>query len=133
MHKSKGFTLVELVMAVVIAAIAVYALISVFINTSGQNAKLEAVSVAVHLANGKLEQVSSKSYANISSEPLTAFSGNFSNYRSLVVVSNVSSSEPNLSVGSTVTGYKKVTVYVSSSLLQNSVEVSTLITDTSNE
>ncbi|MDI6731760.1 MAG: type II secretion system protein [Candidatus Margulisbacteria bacterium] len=129
----KGFTLVELIMAVVVAGIAVYALIGLFINTTSKNAGMEDVSIAAQLAEGKLEAVSSQSYDNISSEALSSFGGSFGDFYSQVIVINVASSELNTSVGAGDTGYKKITVYVSGGTLTSSLEISTLATDVSNE
>ncbi|MBU0686857.1 MAG: type II secretion system GspH family protein [Candidatus Margulisbacteria bacterium] len=128
----KGFTIIELIMTIVIAGIAVYSIIAIFLNVATRNVDLEAVSMAAHLANSKLEEVSSKSYANIVSEAPFSFGGDFSDFSGQVVVNFVSFEALDQVVGIDA-GYKKIAVYVSSGLLPASIEVITLVTDISNE
>ncbi len=130
--RKKGFTLVELVMAVAISGIAVYALLTVFINAAYQNVDLEALSMGLYLANARLEEVSNQSYSSITDEATTPFGSGFSDFSYEVEFDYVSSEALNDSVG-TDFGYKKITVRVISSSLTSSIEVVTLATDASNE
>ncbi|MFA5839422.1 MAG: prepilin-type N-terminal cleavage/methylation domain-containing protein [Candidatus Margulisiibacteriota bacterium] len=127
-----GFTLIELVMTIVIGSIAVYSVIMIFVNTTSRNAQVDNLSIAVHLASSKIEQVSNKAYLNVSSEALSAFTGQFSNFSSQVLVTNVSSTEIDTSSGTTETGYKKIKVFIITTGSFTSIEVSAMVTDASN-
>jgi prepilin-type N-terminal cleavage/methylation domain-containing protein len=129
--KKEGFTLVEVIMAVVIGGIILYSLLTVFITTTSRNTQLEAQSTALFLASGKLEEVSNQSFNLISSEGVTSFGGDFSGFSSSVEVSAVSAEALDTSVASS-TGYKKIVVKIFSSGLSSTVEVSTLVTNVSN-
>jgi len=128
----KGFTLIEMVMTIVIGSIAVYSVIMIFVNTTSRNAQVDNLSIAVNLASSKIEQVSNKEYLNISSEALTAFTGQFTNFSSQVLATNVSSTELDTSTGTSETGYKKITVFILTSGSALSIEVSAMVTDASN-
>ncbi len=128
----KGFTIIELVMTIVIAGIAVYSILTVFLTAATRNVDLEAVSIAAHLAHGKLEEVSSKSYANIVSEVPFSFGGDFTDFSGQVIVNFVTAEALDQVIASD-SGYKKIVVYVNSGLLPASIEVITLVTDVSNE
>lgn len=130
--KKKGFTLIELVMAVAIAGIAFYSLLIVFINAAYQSVDVEALSMGLYLANARLEEVSNQSYASITGEATAPFGSGFSDFSSVVRVDYVSSEALDLAVG-TDFGYKKITIRVISSSLTSSIEVVTLATDASNE
>ncbi len=127
-----GFTLIELVMTVLIGSIAVYSVIMIFVNTTSRNAQVDNLSVAVNLASSKIEQVSNKAYSNVSSEAITAFTGSFTSFSSQVLVTNVSSTELDTSIGTTETGYKKIKVFVITTGSSLSIEVSAMVTDVSN-
>jgi len=127
--KKKGFTLIELVMTVVIASIAFYALLTVFINTTYQSVNLEALGMGLYLANGKLEELSNRSYGSITSEALSSFGGNFSDFSGLVEVDYVTAEALDVPVVSTIESYKRIKVIV----IPPSIEVITLVTDKSNE
>ena len=133
MKKTKpGFTLIELVMSIVIAGIALYSLIFVFITVTTKNVSVEALTTAWYLASGKLEEVSSRSYNLITSESLASFGGDFNNFNRTVIISYVSSEALDTPVEANY-GYKKVTVRVTSSSFPSSIEVQALVTDVSNE
>ena len=128
----KGFTLVELVMAIMITSIALSALLGTFVLVTSRNVDFDSITVGMNLARGKLEEVSNQTFNSVTSEALTSFGGDFSGYSSLVVVQYVSREVLDVPVvGST--NYKKVAVWVSSSSLSSSIELETLITDVANE
>jgi prepilin-type N-terminal cleavage/methylation domain-containing protein len=129
--RKKAFTLIEVIMAVVIGGIVLYSLLTVFITTTSRNTQLESQSTALFLASGKLEEVSNQRFNLISSEGLTSFGGEFSSFSSLVEVSAVSA-EALDAVVAYATGYKKIVVSVFSAGSLSTVEVSTLITNVSN-
>lgn len=133
MNNRGGFSLIELVMTIVIASLVLYSLLAVFITAAGRNVHLESYTIALYLANSKLETVGHRSFGQISSEALASFGGSFGDFFSQVAVINVSSEALDTAAGSSPTGYKKITVFVSSSLMNGaSLEASTLVTDVSN-
>lgn len=125
----KGFTLIELVMAIVIAGVIVVPLLNVFINTSTGNPSLEALNTALHLAEAKMESVSNKDFASIVSEGTAPFGGDFSAYNSEVVMHYVASSEIETFVDPVVTDYKWVKVKITSAKIQGTIELTTLVSD----
>ncbi len=130
--RKPGFTLVELSITVIVATIAVYSLLTIFMTAATENVGSESLSMAFYLASGKLEEVSSKSYDDIVSVDPTPFGSGFADFSSAVVVHFVSSEVLDDPVA-TDFGYKKVIVKVNSTNLTSTVEVETLVTDISNE
>ena len=128
----KGFTLIELAIVVVLATIAVYSMLTIFMTAATRNVDSESLTMAFYLANGKLEETSGKSYHNISSEATLPFGSGFSDFNSEVIVQHVSSEALDLAVA-TDFGCKKVIVRVTSSILSSPIEIATLVTDVSNE
>lgn len=128
--KKNGFTLIELIMAVVILGIVVLSVLNIFININFKNPKLEAVSTSLYLASAKLEEISNRNFNSITSESLTSFLGDFSDYNYSVQAAYVASQEIE-EVSLTPTSYKWIKVFVSSYSL-GSLEVSTLVSDASN-
>jgi prepilin-type N-terminal cleavage/methylation domain-containing protein len=129
-----GFTLIEVVMAVVIAGIILIPLLSVFITATTRNVDQEAAGIGLHLAAAKLEIVSNKSFTNIISEPLTSFGSPFTDFDSEVIVNFVAADAPDVPVDPAQTSYKRISVRVTSALLTaGPIEVVSLVTDVSNE
>jgi prepilin-type N-terminal cleavage/methylation domain-containing protein len=128
----RGFTLIELIMAIVIGGIVVLPLMMMFVNASLKNPKLESVNLALNLAVGKMEAVTGKSFAYISSEAVTAIGGNYSDYNSQVIVHYVTSTDVQTSVDPTITSYKSVQVSITSSNFTGSIDLFGLATDVSN-
>lgn len=128
----RGFTLVELAITMIIATIAVYSLLTIFITAATENVDIEALTMGLYLASGRLEEISSQSYDSIASQASAPFSSGFGDFNNEVVVDYVSSEALDTLV-ETDFGYKKITVRVTSDNLPSSIEVSTLATDISNE
>ena len=91
---SKGYTLVELVISMVVITIAFYALISVFITVVPQNVKVEEIAKTTYLANRVMDETVVKSFTSIESVPITAFNPPFDQYRYQVVKNYVTTAEP---------------------------------------
>jgi len=128
----RGFTLIELTMAVVIAGLALYSLLMVAFTVTAKNVRLESLDVALYLANSKLEEVSSRSYNAISAEVLTPVGGVFSNFSSSVEVYYVSPEALDAPLATNL-GYKKIVVKIFSSNLASTAEISTLVTRAAND
>ena len=85
----RGFTLLEVLLAVLLVAVGFVALSQAFslgLFASGNN---ESLLVGTHLAQEKMEEIRNKSYANVTNETRTAVSG-FSAFDREVVVSTPS-------------------------------------------
>lgn len=124
---SKGFTLIEAIMAIVIIAIAFYALISIFFTVVPKIIDAEALAIATHLAEEKIEELMVKDFSGITSVSATSFGGDFSNYYYQIIVNYVSSEELDTVVDPTVTDYKRVKAQVWSNLA-GTLEIVTLST-----
>jgi len=107
--KKRGYTLIELVIAIVVVAIGFYSIMALFINVVPKNINVETLSRSSHLANKVAEETLAKGFSNISSVSPTAFSSPFSGYTYMVSVNYASTLEPN-NTSMTPTNYKKVEV-----------------------
>lgn len=106
-----GFTLVETIISLVVLAMVMYSVISIFITSGSKGANLEIFSVAGSLAEGKMEQTLAKSFAAVSSEAPSSCGGDLSGFSSEVFVVYVSQEALDISAES-VTNYKKITVSI---------------------
>ena len=125
MKKSKGFTLIEAIVTIVIIGIFLTAGIGVFVNSGKTSSVTQNITVAQSLAEGHMEQVMANSYTNITSEAVTAFTGNLSQFSYQTVVNYVT--QANLDTTSaTDTGYKRIRVLISSTNLPSSVQIESI-------
>lgn len=107
--KKNGFTLIEMVIAIVVISIAFYSIISVFMSLSPKNVNMEDFTKAANLSNRVMEETLTKNYADIVSQPAANFSAPFQNFRYLINVTNVSTADLNVPDDSP---FKKVDVFV---------------------
>lgn len=128
MKNKRGFTLVEVIIAIVVIGIFMYAGMEVLINSGKSSVTTDSIVVAQSLAEEKMEEIMSKPYALVSSEASTPFTGGFSSYASSVNVDWVSDSDLDASTGSN-TGYKRIRVSVSTPLLSAPVMLESIRTD----
>ncbi len=128
MKNRKAFTLVEVVVAIVVIGIFMYAGMEVLINSGKNSVATDAILVAQSLAEGKMEEIMSKPYGLVSSETSTPFTGGLSSYAASVNVDWVSDSDLDTAAGSD-TGYKKISVSVSSPLLSAPLVLQSIRTD----
>ena len=111
MKRSKGYTLVELVMAIVIMSIAFYALINVFISIAPLDINVSTMTIGTHLMNQEMEAMSIRKVSNVSSVDATAFPSPYGNYNYSITVNYVTTAEPDVTTTET-TGIKRVKVRV---------------------
>ena len=78
--KSRGFTLIEAIIAVVVLGIAVGTLLQVMGHAIQATIRPDVMSTATHLAEGELERVTNLRYSQIVNAGPTAFAAPFSNY-----------------------------------------------------
>ncbi|HTY13039.1 MAG TPA: type II secretion system protein [Candidatus Omnitrophota bacterium] len=107
MKNNKGLTIIELLIAVVIIGIAFYALIKVFIVLAPRDVDARSLSVGTHLINRRIEEVTMKSFSNVSSESAAAFPAPFNAYTGQIIVDYVTTADVN-SVSASPTPYKRV-------------------------
>ncbi|MFA4967313.1 MAG: type II secretion system protein [Candidatus Margulisiibacteriota bacterium] len=108
--KNKGFTLVELVMAIAIFSIAAYALITVFTIVAPKDINANVLTVGSHLMNRKMEEVTLHAFP-INSFPTAPFGPPFDNYFSEVIAQYVTAAEPDI-VSGVATDYQRIKVRV---------------------
>jgi Tfp pilus assembly protein PilV len=106
--KNKGFTFIELIMIIVIVGIAVVPLIQMFTTSLKGSADAESNSIALELAQDKMEETKQLSFAAIASTSGT-FASPFTAYSYQVTVGYV---DQNFNNSGSPTNYKKVEVKV---------------------
>jgi prepilin-type N-terminal cleavage/methylation domain-containing protein len=123
-----GMTLIEVIMAVVIIAIAFYTLIAVYATTSQRNVTVETINDKLYLAQEKIEEYLTLPIASIVSvNPTTIEAANFRDYKYRILVTMVATSDLTTVVASSP--YKKVSVMVwggQPTTVMGTVEVDTL-------
>ena len=92
-------------------AIAFYALIWVFINTTPRTAMIEQLNKKAYLAQEKIEEYLSRPFTQITSVGATSFPGHFSDYQYQIIVNYVATNELNTPVAGP-TPFKNVKVRV---------------------
>lgn len=111
----RGFTLVELLLAVALIVFGVIAVVSVMSSGMSSDMTVEGQIKALNLAQEKMEEVKNTAYASVASDARAAVTG-FSGYEREVVVSGTP---------------KQVTVYVywTHQGVQQTLSLVTLLTD----
>lgn len=126
--RAKGFTLVELVLVIVVAAIAIPGVIFTFYELSRRSIYDEAMTTATMLAEGELERALQKNFANIIDENRdtpASFGGNFSAYSWQVRVDPV---PDGLATDPLMSQYKQVEARVTNSITGD-VSLKTVVTN----
>jgi len=124
--KKPGFSLIEMVIAIVIIGIAFYALISVFITVAPRNVNVEDITKATHLAFEKIEETTVKPFTSVASVSATSLTGDFSQFQYQIIMNYVTPDEPDV-LSSGATSYKRVKVRTWGGL-SGVVELVTLVT-----
>ena len=106
--REKGFTFIELIMVILIVGIAIIPLIQMFTTSLKGSADTEATSIALELAQDKMEETKQLGFAAIASTSGT-FASPFTAYSYQVTMSYVDSG---LSSSGSPTDYKKVEIKV---------------------
>jgi type IV pilus assembly protein PilV len=92
LQKDRGFTLIEILVALVILSVGLLALISISLTVMKSNAFADKMTMATTLAQDRLEEIQSTAYeevnsVNFPSEDYGAISG-FSAFRREVTIAN---------------------------------------------
>jgi len=123
-----SFSLVELIIIIVIAAIAIPGVVFIFHEVSRKSVYDEAMSSAVMLAEGELERVIQKSFSSITDENRDSpvpFGAGFSGYNWQIRVDAVPS---NLASDSGMLQYKQVESRVTNNLIGD-ISLKTVVTN----
>lgn len=112
MKNKRGFTLVELIVSLLVIGIVMSAALAIFINAGFQSVNVDVYTTAQTLAEYKMEQAMSHDFADVNSEAVANFSGDFSLYSSQVIVDFVSSGVLD-TVSGTTTNFKRIVVKIS--------------------
>ena len=120
LFQSKGFTLIEILVLVVLAAIIIPAIVVPFATGIRESGKPEMVTTAMYLAHQKMEEFMKYNYCNAALNPtaLTAYAGiaGFSGYQWQWSIYYVDSNFQNQDLV-TDRGYKMILVRVSDPML----------------
>jgi prepilin-type N-terminal cleavage/methylation domain-containing protein len=84
----QGFTLIEIMIALVILSIALIALAGLQVSAIKGNAFSKRLTTAVSIGNEKMEELKNSSYANIISESATKVTRSNMNFTRQVMVTN---------------------------------------------
>lgn len=109
---SAGFSVIDVVLAIVLVATAYIAMAVVLSGTSFQSAKCETGMTAIMLARDVMAQVRAKDFTSVSSVGATSFASPFSGYQYTVTVAYVEAADLDTAVGGP-TSYKRIDVAVS--------------------
>lgn len=109
--RSKGMTLIELIIGLTVIGIAFYLLISIFVNLVPRTALVETLNKKVYLAQEKMEEYLGRSFSSAESVAATSFTGSFADYKYQIVVTTVESTDLNAPVAGP-TDFKNVKVRV---------------------
>jgi prepilin-type N-terminal cleavage/methylation domain-containing protein len=126
-HAKKGITLIELIMAIVIAAIILIPLSVVIVESVTHTIIPEHYTIASSLLEREMDRVSALRFSTVANEGPTSYAGSFSNYSRQVSFYYVNAGALNTQVVGP-TGYKRVTITISRTGLPF-VSAVTLVTD----
>lgn len=112
MKKNKGLSFIEIIIFITILGLAIPPLLNVAANVYNQSINMETMHIATNLANQKMEDVITKEFSSVVSEPLTSFAGQFSTYQSQVSVNYVTPANLDATSGPVPTRYKRIVVTV---------------------
>ena len=89
----KGFSLIELVLVIVVIGVSSATLVAVMSKVVTSMNGPQVIAAATALAEKEAERVLTNSFANITAESNTSYTGNFSKYSHQVLVTNVDSND----------------------------------------
>ncbi|MFC1540482.1 prepilin-type N-terminal cleavage/methylation domain-containing protein [Candidatus Margulisiibacteriota bacterium] len=126
--RSRGFTLVEVIISVVVLGIVMYSLVTIFISSGFKGVNVERYTIGQTLAENKLEEAMVQDYGDVSDEAETAFGGDLSGYTYEIAMAYVSGEALDTPVG-TDQGYKRVRVSIRHAQLTSPVILESIKAD----
>lgn len=111
MNQEKGFSLIEVTIAVAIIGLAFYSLISVFKVIAPEDVNARTISVGAHIASRLSEETMSRGFNNIASVAATSVGAPFAGYKYQIIVNYADPANPNNTIGS-ATSLKKIRIQV---------------------
>ena len=120
LQNEKGFTLIELIFALLIMAIGILGISSVAATVAKGNGKAKQTSTAVFLAQEKLEEVALAGYTDANGEAGTENYGSITDFPKYRRVTTVQNDTP-------VTGTKTITVTVNWRSGEGTFEANTIL------
>lgn len=125
---SRGFSLIEAILAIVLLSASFLGLVHVMSDTTTHNIDIDISTTAVMLAREVMDQTKAKSFSNVSSVSATSFGGDFANYTYAISVGYVNSGDLNTTVAGP-TSYKRITVTVTANGWTGNIMLYDLKTD----
>lgn len=125
---TKGFTIIESILAVVILMAAFVSLSSLMTETTRDNIEVDLYTTNILLARRTMAITMAKDFNNITTVGLASYSGNFAHYNYEIDVDYVERVALDVPVGYP-TDYKRVMVIVSSSGLTGNIVLQGLKVD----
>ncbi len=124
MRPSRGFTLIELIIAVSVLAIVIGTAVSVLGDILNSTVQPEILDTSTHLAEREMERISFMRFSQVANAGPANFTSPFSNYSYQVTVSPVPAALAN---DPGMAGYKQVQVTVTH-LAASPVSLTTIVT-----
>ena len=121
----KGFSLIELVIAIALLGIVMYSLITIYITTGLKGSTAAIYTVAQYLAAEKLEQTLGGSFALVTNQAQTNFTGDLNQYTFQISFNYTTPADFNASVTGP-TDYKKVAVLIRHPRLGSPLELAVI-------
>ncbi|MBU0629610.1 MAG: prepilin-type N-terminal cleavage/methylation domain-containing protein [Candidatus Margulisbacteria bacterium] len=121
----KGFSLIELVIAVAILGIVMYSLITIYITTGLKGSTAEIYTIAQYLAAEKMEQTLGGSFELAVNQAQTNFTGDLAQYSFQINFNYTTPADFNASVAGP-TDYKKVAVLIRHPRLGSPLELAVI-------
>jgi len=126
--KNRAFTLIELMITIVIAAIIITPLTVLMMQVVTNSILPEHYQIATSLLEGEIEKVANLRFDSVIDEGPTSYAGDFAGYSYQVDAEYVNANALNTSVSPTATAYKKVSITISRTAFPD-VSAVTLVTD----
>lgn len=129
MRTKTGYSLIELIIAIIIIPICVGGVTIVFQNVLVRGFRVRAMTTSVALAEEKMDETLRLGYSSVADVSSTAFNAPFGDYTYTVVVRDVESNDLDTPViNAPATGYKNVKVNVTHSEI-GTITLTSLLTD----
>lgn len=129
--KKRGFTLIEVILSVVILAIALTPFSLLVANVIKQNIYSQAQTTAVSLAEGEFERITNMRFSAVADEASVAFVAPFTAYTHAAAVDYVDADALDTPVVGP-TNYKRVQVIVDNAI-SGTITLTTLVTNKTNQ